>query len=56
MLSILQDLNAVLESSEKQGFRFLSYLLRMAVLEAQSIASTPCSATKTESFTREHHH
>ena len=56
MLSILRDLNAVLESSEKQGFRFLSYLLRMAVLEAQSIASTPCSTTKTDSFTREHHH
>lgn len=37
-LSILADLKETLEACEKQDFRFLSYLLRMAVLEAQSIA------------------
>jgi len=36
-LSIFADLNGILESSEKQDFQFLSYLLRMARLEAQSL-------------------
>ena len=38
-LRLLKDLNSIQEKADEAGFGFLSYLLRMAVLEAQAIAS-----------------
>jgi hypothetical protein len=32
-----------LDEAGKMGFGLLSYLLRMSILEAQSIASAPCA-------------
>ena len=39
LLPLLKDLNLLHASAEKKGFEFLSYLLQMAILEAQSLAS-----------------
>ena len=37
---LLRSLNSLQEKADEDGFGFLSYLLRMAVLEAQAIASS----------------
>ena len=42
-LLLLKGLNPLQEKSDEEGFDFLSYLLRMAVLEAQAIASMSAS-------------
>jgi hypothetical protein len=36
---LLKGLNPLQAKADEDGFKFLSYLLRMAVLEAQAIAS-----------------
>lgn len=36
---LLKGLNSLQEKADAEGFGFLSYLLRMAILEAQAIAS-----------------
>lgn len=38
-LSLLKGLNPLQAKADEDGFGFLSYLLRMAILEAQAIAS-----------------
>lgn len=38
-LLLLKDLNPLKEKADEEGFEFLSYLLSMAILEAQSVAS-----------------
>jgi hypothetical protein len=37
-LSLLKDLNGLLAQSEKYNFAFVSYLLQMAILEAEAVA------------------
>jgi len=39
LLSLLKDMNLLQQAAEKKGYEFLSYLLHMAILEAQSLAS-----------------
>ena len=43
---LLKDLNPLLDEAGKMGFGLLSYLLRMSILEAQSIASAPLCADR----------
>ena len=38
-LSLLKGLNPLQAKADEDGFGFLAYLLRMAILEAQAIAS-----------------
>lgn len=38
-LLLLKNLNPLQEKADAEGFSFLAYLLRMAVLEAQAIAT-----------------
>ena len=37
--SLLKELKGILAQSDKYEFAFVSYLLRMAILEAESVAS-----------------
>lgn len=39
LLPLVKDLNQLQARAEKKGYEFLSYLLHMAILEAQSLAS-----------------
>lgn len=39
LLPMLKDLNQLQAKAEMKGHEFLSYLLNMAILEAQSLAS-----------------
>lgn len=36
---LLKDLNPLQEKANQEGFGFLTYLLRMAIMEAQAVAS-----------------
>jgi hypothetical protein len=39
VLVMLESLNQLQEKTEREGFDFLNYLLQMAIMEAQEIAS-----------------
>jgi len=48
-LPLLKDLKLLQARTEKMGYEFLSYLLKMAILEAESLASgdgAPISLTR----------
>ena len=55
-LSIFGELSGLLAASDKQGFSFLSYLLRMAQLEAQTIATDDRDAPNLHPANHNNHH
>ena len=55
-LSIFGELSSLLDASDKQGFNFLSYLLRMAQLEAQTIATEDRNAPNLHTANYNNHH
>lgn len=46
--SIVKELKKMHEKCDKNGFSFLSYLLQMAILEAQAVASGESTDTNTD--------
>ena len=55
-LSIFGELSGLLAASDKQGFDFLSHLLRMAQLEAQTIATEDRKAPNLHPANYDNHH
>ena len=55
-ISIFGELSDLLDASDKHGYSVLSYLLRMALLEAQSIATEHGDVVNLHPANSESHH